>query len=219
MLKYIFAILCLSAPLFADSLGGLTGETISIDRKIVSLGFDWGAQDYTVGTSTPVDLSQGFTDLLASATDTDLLLTSSSGLSGGPYALFDHIITFENLFNGTSQIITGFTFTDNYVFDPGQIKFTAHSVTIGIGNKAFGQDETLDIALQTSSALQSSSVPEPSGIALLSVAFGLLALIALRGRLSRRVSRSQLKEYRSNAALVAHALVRAASRLVSTPCP
>ena len=179
MLKYIFAIICLSAPLFADSLGGLTGETISIDRKIVSLGFDWGAQDYTVGVSTPVNLSQGFTDLLASATDTDLLLTTSSGGSGGPYALFDHIITFENLFNGTSQIISGFTFTDNYVFDPDQIKFTAHSVTIGFGGKAFGEDETLDIALQTSSAVLQSSVPEPSSMALL---FGALCLFGLRTR-------------------------------------
>ena len=185
MLKYIFVILCLSAPLFADSLGGLAGETISIDRRIPSLGFDWGAQDYTVGQSTPVDLSQGATDLLASATDTDLLVTTSSGAAGGPYALFDHIITFENLFNGTSQIITGFTFTDNYVFDPSQIQFTAHSLTIGFGGKTFGEEEMLDIALQTSTALQSSSVPEPSVIALLSLAFCLLCLKARRGRLSQ----------------------------------
>ena len=151
----------------------------NFDRPpIPSLGFHWGPLDYTVGVSAPVNLAQGFTDLLASATDTDLLVTTSSGATGGPYALFDHIITFENLFNGTSQIITGFTFTSTYVVDPDQIKFTAHSVTIGFGGKTFGEDETLDIALQTSTLLQ-SSVPEPSSMALL---FGALCLFGLRAR-------------------------------------
>ena len=177
-----FSLILLGAGCCVPVKGGLIGETINIDRLIVSLGFDYDVSAgqsgaYTVGVSSPVLLSSA-NNLNASATDTDLIVDfgPAAGAGGG---ISDHEIVFSGLYTGTGISIDGFTIQTNNV--PGlllsDITFTANSLTFLIGGVAYSGGQVLDVSLQT------SSVPEPSTFlpALLGVGLTIIAKVRQRG--------------------------------------
>lgn len=179
----LFAAALVAAPANAD----LVGETIQISRQIPSLPFLFGPFPYTVGVSNPIALSTG-NNLYASASGTDLfLIFGPAAGSGGPYAPLDHFILFDDLFAGTSTIITGVTFkTDLAGFTSSDLVFADHSVKVGEGGIFFQGGQTMDINLQT------SIVPEPSELVTIGAGLTLLGIFLS----CRRYAEARRKRFR-----------------------
>ncbi len=163
----IVAVLGFSMIMAANVDASLIGESIEISRQSPPISFVDGPFPYVVGTSSPVALSGG-DNLFASATANDLDIEFGPDRGDGSPAPDTEFILFDNLFTGTSQVITGVSVVNEPSewptgFVSSDVTFTNHSVSVYDTSDHWTGSQSVEIAVQT------ATVPEPSSIVLLAV--------------------------------------------------